>query len=177
VAHPYPIGWLYGFRRSRDVARLSRRSRTPVGSVILHETLPLALLEPADPSATGPSVLLSARPCSLRLRRELPSSSGERVWLLELEVELPAIDPERLLAECEEYVVDGRDGRQIGVVERVETSGPTGEASALLVSGGWFGRRRLRVDVQAVEVLVPAERRVIVDESRVTSAATDSRPA
>jgi hypothetical protein len=120
---------------------------------------------------------LSARPRLLRLRRELPSSSSERNWLLELEVEVPAIDPERLLAECEEFLVDGRDGRQIGVVERVETSVATGEASALLVSAGWFGRRRLRVDAQAVEALVPAERRVIVDESRVTSAHADGRRA
>jgi hypothetical protein len=143
--------------------------------VILHETLPLALAELAVPPGKGPSVRLSARPRLLRLRRELPSSSSERVWLLELEVEVPKIDPERLLAECEDFLVDGMDGRQIGVVERVEKSVATGEASALLVSAGWFGRRRLRVDVQAVEALVPAERRVIVDVSRVASASIDGR--
>jgi hypothetical protein len=145
--------------------------------VILHETLPLALAQAPAASGEGPSLRLSARPRLLRLRRELPSSSSERNWLLELEVELPTIDPERLLAECEEFLVDGRDGRQIGVVERVETSVATGEASALLISAGWFGRRRLRVDAQAVEALVPAERRVIVDESRVTSAHADGRRA
>jgi hypothetical protein len=144
--------------------------------VILHETLRLALPEPNGHSGTGPSVRLSARPRSLRLRRELPSSSGERVWLLELEIEVPALDPERLLAECEEFVVDGRDGRQIGVVERVEKSA-TGEASTLHVSSGWFGRRRFRIDARAVVALIPAERRLIVDESRVTSADTDSRGA
>ena len=144
--------------------------------MILHETLPLALAQPTAPEG-GPSVRLSARPCSLRLRREHPASAGGRAWLLELEVEVPEIDPERLLAECEEFVVDGRDGRQIGVVERVETSGATGAASALLISGGWFGRRRLRVDVQAVEALVPAERRLIVDETQVTSVGDDGRPS
>jgi hypothetical protein len=143
--------------------------------VILHETLPLALAEPTVPSGKGPRLRLSARPLLLRLRRELPASASERVWLLELEIELPPIDPERLLAECEDFLVDGRDGRQIGVVERVETSAATGEASALVVSAGWFGHRRLRVEAQAVETLLPAERRVIVDESRVTSAGNDGR--
>jgi hypothetical protein len=113
----------------------------------------------------------------LRLRRALPSSAGERVWLLELEVEVPAIDPERLLAECEGFLVDGRDGRNIGVVEGVETSVVTGEAVALLVSAGWFGRRRLRVVAQAVEALEPEERRLIVDETRVAPVRTDGRRA
>jgi hypothetical protein len=145
--------------------------------VILHEILPLALAGPAVPSGAGPSVRLTARPRVLRLRRELSSSASERVWLLELEIEVPAIDPEQLLAECEEFVVDGRDGRQIGVVERVETSDATGDVSGLLVSAGWFGRRRFRIDAQAVEALVPAERRLIVDESRVASARADGRRA
>jgi len=145
--------------------------------VILHETFPLALAVPAVPPGKGPSLRLSARPRSLRLRRALPSSAGERVWLLELEVEVPAIDPERLLAECEEFLVDGRDGRNIGVVEGVETSVVTGEAVALLVSAGWFGRRRLRVVAQAVEALEPEERRLIVDETRVAPARTDGRRA
>jgi hypothetical protein len=141
--------------------------------VILHETLSLALTQAAVPSPKRPSVHLSARSRLLRFRRELPSPSGARVWLLELEVEVPAIDPERLLAECEEFLVDGRDGRRIGIVEGVEKSVATGEASTLLVSAGWFGRRRLRVDAQAIEALVPAERRLIVDESRLAPACTD----
>jgi hypothetical protein len=120
---------------------------------------------------------LTARPRVLRLRRQLSSSAGERAWLLEIEVEVPAIDPERLLGECEEFLVDGSDGRRIGVVERVERSPATGATSALIVSAGWFGRRRLRIDVEAVEALVPAEGRVIVDESRVTSTPTDDRRA
>lgn len=149
----------------------------PARILILQETLPLALAQPAASSTEGPSVRLAARLRTLRLRRKLPSSATERTWLLELEVEVPAIDPERVLAECEDFLVDGRDGRHIGVVERVEKSGPTGGASALLVSAGWFGRRRLRVDTQAIEALIPAERRVIVDESRVASVGDDDRPS
>jgi hypothetical protein len=144
--------------------------------VILHETLALALAQTPETAGDGPSVRLSARPHVVRLRRELPSSS-ERVWLLELEVEVPAVDPEQLLAACEDFLVDGEDGRRLGVVEQVEKSVATGEASVLLVSGGWFGRRHLRVDASAVQALVPAERRVIVDESRVTPVLADHRHA
>lgn len=120
---------------------------------------------------------LSARPRVLQLRRELPPSPSGRTWLLEVEVEVPAIDPERLLAECEGFLVDGSDGRQIGVVDGVERSGTAGAASALLVSAGWFGRRRLRIDAQAIEALVPEERRVIVDELRVHPVGRDGRPS
>jgi hypothetical protein len=137
--------------------------------MVLHETLPLALAQPAAPSSEGPTVRLTARPRALRLRRELPSSASGRTWLLELEVEVPEIDPERLLSECEGFLVDGSGGGEIGVVDRVERSRSTGVALALLVSAGWFGRRRLRVDADAIEALIPAERRVIVDETRVTS--------
>jgi hypothetical protein len=144
--------------------------------MVLHETLPLALARPTASSSEGPIVRLSARPRALRLRRELPSSASGRAWLLEVEVEVPAIDPERVLAECEDFLVDGSDGRPIGVVDRVERSGAVGAVSALLVAAGWFGRRRLRVDAQAVETLVPAERRVIVDESRVHPVGRDGRP-
>lgn len=118
---------------------------------------------------------LSARRRALRLRRELPSSASGRTWLLELEVEVPEIDPERLLTECEGFLVDGSGGGEIGVVDRVEISRSTGVASALLVSAGWFGRRRLRVDADAIEALIPAERRVIVDETRVTSVGNHGR--
>jgi hypothetical protein len=87
------------------------------------------------------------------------------------------MDPERVLAECEDFLVEGSDGRQIGVVDRVERSGPAGGASALLVAAGWFGRHRFRVEAQAIEALLPAERRVIVDESRVHLVGADARPS
>jgi hypothetical protein len=113
----------------------------------------------------------------VRLRRELTPSTSDRAWLLEVEVEVPVIDPERVLAECEAFLVDGRDGRQIGVVDRVERAGTAGRASALLIAAGWFGRRRLRVEAQAVEALVPEERRLIVDETHVREIDRDGRPS
>jgi hypothetical protein len=145
--------------------------------MVLYETLPLALAQATAPGSEGPIVRLSARPRLLRLRRELTVTASERAWLLEVEVEVPAIDPERVLAECEAFLVDGSDGRQIGVVDRVERAGAAGCASALLSSAGWFGRRRLRVEAQAVEALVPEERRVIVDEARVHEIDRDGRPS
>jgi hypothetical protein len=145
--------------------------------MVLYETLPLALAQATAPGSEGPIVRLSARPRLLRLRRELTVTASERAWLLEVEVEVPAIDPERVLAECEAFLVDGSDGRQIGVVDRVERAGAAGCASALLISAGWFGRRRLRVEAQAVEALVPEERRVIVDEARVHEIDRDGRPS
>ena len=143
--------------------------------MVLHETLPLALAQATAPEGEGPVVRLSARPRVLRLRRELTLPTGDRGWLLEVEVEVPAIDPEQVLAECEAYLVDGRDGRQIGVVDRVERAGRAGRASALLIAAGWFGRRRLRVEAEAVGALVPEERRVIVDEARVHEVDRDGR--
>ncbi len=143
--------------------------------MVLYETLPLALAQAPAPGGEGPVVRVSARPRVLRLRRELTVAASDRAWLLEVEVEVPAIDPERVLAGCEAFLVDGRDGRQIGVVDRVERAGRAGRASALLIAAGWFGRRKLLVEAQAVEALVPEERRVIVDEARVHEVDRDGR--
>ena len=145
--------------------------------MVLYETLPLALAQATAPGSGGPIVRVSARPRVVRLRRELTVPASDRAWLLEVEVEVPAIDPEQVLAECEAFLVEGMDGRQIGVVERVERAGTAGRASALLIAAGWFGRRRLRVEAQAVEALVPDERRVIVDEARVREIGRDGRPS
>jgi hypothetical protein len=145
--------------------------------MVLYETLPLALAEATAHGSERPIVRLSTRPRVLRLRRELPSPASDRAWLLEVEVEVPAIDPERVLAECEDFLVNGRDGSQIGVVDRVERAGGAGGVAALLISAGWFGRRRLRVEAEAIVALVPAERLVIVDEARVHEIGRDDRPS
>jgi hypothetical protein len=85
-----------------------------------------------------------------------------------MEVDVPWVDPERVLVECEGFLVDGSDGREIGVVDRVEPS-ERGGAAALLVAGGLFGGRQLRVEADGVETVLPEERRLIVDPSRVTA--------
>ena len=144
--------------------------------MILHETLPLALEQPSVYAGDGPSIRLWARPRMIRLRRHFPRSTGGRTWLLELEVEVPEIDPDRLLAECAGFRVDASDGRQIGVVDRVERSG-SGAISALLVSApaGWFRRRNVRIEERAITALVPQQELVIVDETQLTPVGNDSQ--
>jgi hypothetical protein len=137
-------------------------------SVVVRELFSLPLGPVALGADRGPSVILTAPLRALRLRRVLPAAGSGREWLLEVEVEVPAIDPEQLLLTSEGYLVDGSNGAAIGVVERVESSGDPPATSALLVAAGWFGRRRLRIDATAIEALLPEERRVIVDESRLT---------
>lgn len=141
-------------------------------TLVLRELVSLPLATAPAPAEAGPSLLLSAVPRTLRLRRVLPRESG-RDWLLDVEVEVPAFDPEQLLLKSEGYLVDGANGSAIGVVEQVEAAGDPPVAATLLLSAGWFGRRRLRIDVGAVEALLPDERRLIVDESRLTPARGD----
>jgi hypothetical protein len=129
--------------------------------VILHAAFPLATIEP-DPPARTPALVVSGRARSVHIRRELPWSGGGRTWMLEVEIEVPDTDPERLLAESEGFLVEGKDGEPIGVVEVVERDGPFGAVSALVVSAGWFGRKRLRVDADSIDALAPLERRIIV---------------
>jgi MYXO-CTERM domain-containing protein len=78
-----------------------------------------------------------------------------------LEIDVTVPDPEEILAACEGFLVDASNGRDIGVVEEVET-GPDGAAVSLLVAGGWFGRRRRRIPVDAIEAIDPDGRRVVV---------------
>jgi sporulation protein YlmC with PRC-barrel domain len=96
--------------------------------------------------------------------------------VLELEIEVASLDPQALLAQAEGFLVDDTDGRKIGVVDAVETDAESGEAVTLIVAGGPLGGRRLRADAQAVEVLVPAEQRLVVDPAGLAPAG-DGEPA
>lgn len=70
------------------------------------------------------------------------------------------------LAQCEGFLVDVGDA-PLGVVdELVVSAGPEQpEAVALVVSTGWFGRRRLVIPVEQVERIVPEERRIVLVSS------------
>lgn len=139
------------------------------------ETLRVALTRRDRAAGAGADVCVWASRRRLRLGRRLRPSAADG-WRVEVEIEVPDVDPEQVLCECEDFLVDGLDGREIGVVDQVETSAATGRASALFVAAGWFGRRRLRIDAHAVMALLPADRRVIVDESRVYPAGGGGRP-
>jgi hypothetical protein len=110
--------------------------------VIVSVSLPLPLEPPSADAGDRPTLPMTASPRTIRIRRAAPSS-GERSWLLDLEIDVPVPDPEQVLADAEGFLVDETGGRELGVVDRVEV-GADGVVSALIVSRGWFGRRRGR---------------------------------
>jgi hypothetical protein len=63
------------------------------------------------------------------------------------------------LAQCEGFLVDLGEA-PLGVVDELVVA--EGEAVALVVSTGWFGRKRLVVPVEEVERIVPEERRIVL---------------
>jgi hypothetical protein len=140
--------------------------------VIVTVTVTLPLPLSLEPPAPGPTVLLAVPPRTIRIRRRRRASDRGRAWVVDVEVDLPEQDPEQLLAGCEGYLVDTTEGQALGVVDEVELRGPEGSASALIVVHDWLGRHRLRVDCDAVEVLLPTEQRVIVDASGVAPLST-----
>lgn len=119
--------------------------------------VPLPL--PACDLKRRPRLSLAADQRKLRIRRRLSQES--RPWLLEIEVEMTIPDPDAVLSSSEGFLVDRADGGEIGVVDGIETA-PDGTVQALLVAGGWFGRHRARIPVEAIEEITPADRRIIV---------------
>jgi hypothetical protein len=148
VPHFAPVG---GLRRLPN--RVLRSSR-----VIIRVTLPLAFELPAEPVSAGPTVRMPVAPAAAVARRE----RAKGAWVVDVELEVPRLDPEHLLAESEGYLVDRLDGGELGVVDGLETDEGTGRVSALLVAGGWFGRRRFRVEADAIDLLLPVDRRMVV---------------
>lgn len=67
------------------------------------------------------------------------------------------------LAQCEGFLVDVGDA-PLGVVDEVVRAGGPEESKpmALVVSSGWFGRKRFVVPVEEVERIVPEERRIVL---------------
>jgi hypothetical protein len=133
--------------------------------MLLVTTVPLG----ADALANGrhgPHLVVAGRARSVEVRRDEEVPRRERGWVLDLVVEVPVDDPERVLAESEGYAVERQDGSHVGVVEEVETDPATGLVSALLVAVR-LGLRQLRVDADGIEALYPTERRIIVLEGAV----------
>jgi hypothetical protein len=128
--------------------------------VVFSVVLPLPLPEPGEQPSDGPQLRIRAAHRKVRIRRPL-SAKGSRPWVLEIEVDVTIPDPEAVLTSSEGFLVDGADGGEIGVVEEVETA-PDGTVTALVVVGGWFGRRRARIPVEAIDAITPADRRIVV---------------
>jgi sporulation protein YlmC with PRC-barrel domain len=66
------------------------------------------------------------------------------------------------LNHCHGFLVNTLSGEEVGVVDEVETDPQTGDATTLIVSSGWFGRRRLAVPVDDVETIYASSRGLIV---------------
>jgi hypothetical protein len=148
-------------------------NRTEVQLIVL-ATLPL-------PPVTGSRALCAITslpyPGPARLRRKRSSPGRDQQWVLELEIGIDSLDPEGLLAEADGFLVDGRDGREVGVVEGVVRDAESGAAVTLMITAGLFGRRLLRADAQAVDVLIPAEQRLVVDPAGLEPAGHDEPAA
>jgi hypothetical protein len=69
------------------------------------------------------------------------------------------IDPEALLLQSHGFLVDAIPDEPVGVVEDVLVD-EDGHPRALVVSSGWFGRRRLIVPVSDVVEIYPGDRRL-----------------
>jgi PRC-barrel domain len=128
--------------------------------VVFSVTLPLPLAVPGEQARATRRLQITAAHSKLRIRRRL-SAKGSRPWLLEIEIDVTIPDPEAVLASSEGFLVDGTDGGEIGVVEEVQTA-PDGTVTAIVVAGGWFGRHRARIPVEAIDAITPADRRIVV---------------
>jgi hypothetical protein len=74
------------------------------------------------------------------------------------------VDPEALLLQSHGFLVDAVPDETVGVVEDV-IADEHGHPAALVVSAGWFGRRRLTVPVAEVDEICPGSRRIRVRRS------------
>jgi hypothetical protein len=69
------------------------------------------------------------------------------------------------LRHCHGFLADSLAGDHVGVVEEVETDPQTGDTSTLIVGCGWFGRRRLVIPVDDVDIVLPSDRRLFLSRA------------
>jgi hypothetical protein len=131
-------------------------------NLVLVETVLLPLADSTADAKRGPSLRMEPSERELKIRRQFSPSPSGRAWWLDVAVTVPLLDPEQVLRECEDFVVDSIDDTPLGIVDAVETDEEEGFVSALRVAAGWFGRRRFRVAAEAIEVIVPAAQRIVV---------------
>lgn len=160
MALPIRNGGTPRFRRDEAVAKLDH-AIGHLSEVVFSVTLPLPLVASSEYPRAGPRLRIGAVHRTFRIRRRLRAEDATRPWLLEIELDVTIPDPEAVLASSEGFLVDDADGQELGVVEELET-GRDGAVSALVVAGGWFGRRRTRVPVEEIDEIVPAHRRIVV---------------
>jgi hypothetical protein len=69
---------------------------------------------------------------------------------------------EAVLRASHGFLVDDEDAIEVGVVDDVFVD-EHGHVLAIVVCGGWFGRRRWTFDVGDVVAVSPALRRIVVE--------------
>jgi hypothetical protein len=84
------------------------------------------------------------------------------------------VDAEARLLQSHGYLVDAIPDEAVGVVEDVLVD-EHGHPSALVVSAGWFGRRRLTVPVDEIDEICPGDRRLRVRRSAAALASEPDR--
>jgi hypothetical protein len=131
-------------------------------NLVLLETVLLPLADSTSSAKQGPSLRVEPIHHEVRLRRQLSPSPSGRTWWLDVAVFVPVFDPEKVLLECEDFLVDSTNNEPVGVVDSVETDERTGYVSALNVATGWSGRRRFRVAADEIELVVPAYERIVI---------------
>jgi hypothetical protein len=131
-------------------------------NLVLVETVLLPLVDSTADANRGPSLRVEPLQRELRIRRQFSPSPSGRTWWLDVAVTVPLLDPEQVLRECEDFVVDSIDEVPLGIVDAVERDEETGFVSALRVAAGWFGRHRISVAAEAIELIVPAAQRIVV---------------
>jgi hypothetical protein len=89
---------------------------------------------------------------------------GTRAWTLEVELDFdPTALAEYWLSHCHAFLVETSAGDDLGVVDDVRLDVTTGQAVAIEVSAGWFGRRRFTLPAARVSVILPHERRLLIE--------------
>jgi hypothetical protein len=105
------------------------------------------------------------------------SGPGSRTWKAVITVRAPVPhDPDAVLAQAHDFLVDDRDG-PVGVVDDVVSAGGEGNGE-IVVACGWFGRHLLTVGFEDVAEIFPAERRLTLrpDLPGVAEARRRERP-
>jgi hypothetical protein len=96
--------------------------------------------------------------------RPAGTADPARSWAVSVELDFdPTALGEYWLSRCHGFLVETPTGDAIGVVDDVHVDQPSGQAISVAVAAGWFGRRRFSVPADNVRVILPHERRLLID--------------
>ena len=73
---------------------------------------------------------------------------------------------ELLVRDSDDFLVDAEDGTEVGLVDKVLFD-EAGQVAHIEVGCGWFGRRRLTLDLGDVVAVSPSRRLLVVSNESV----------